>query len=215
MADRSGTNGEHILIGGPGRAGTTMLVQYFTALGFDTGFSLAQATTGVDPISLGGLEHSLGRTIRRGKPLPYVAKSPYFGKRLGEHLDHGDLVIKACIVPLRDLHDAAESRRRVSARAEAAGRDPHDQPGGVLRGRARSSRRQEDILAQRLYDLLHVLSRHHIPTYFLHFPTFVGEAESLFLPLASLLSEHDVSREESDAAHQRVANTQRVHTFGT
>jgi hypothetical protein len=30
----------HILISGTGRAGTTFLVQLFTALGFDTGFDL-------------------------------------------------------------------------------------------------------------------------------------------------------------------------------
>jgi hypothetical protein len=192
-----------------------MLVQYFTALGFDTGFTLEQATTDVDPISLGGLEHSLGRTVRRGRPLPYVAKSPYFGRRLGEHLDQGDLDVRACIIPLRELRDAAESRRQVSARAEDAGLDPHDQPGGVLRGRAASSRRQEDILAQRLYELLHVLSRHGVPTYLLHFPTFVNEPGALFLPLGSLLSEHDVTREESDAAHRLVADADRVHTFGT
>lgn len=214
MTDRGGCDGGHILIGGPGRAGTTMLVQYFTALGFDTGFTLEQATTDVDPISLGGLEHSLGRTVRRGKSLPYVAKSPYFGKRLGEHLVQGDLDVKACILPLRELRDAAESRRQVSARAEDAGLDPHDQPGGVLRGRS-ASRRQEDILAQRLYELVHVLSRHGVPTFLLHFPTFVNDPGALFGPLSPLLSEHGVSREESDQAHRAVADAERVHTFRT
>lgn len=214
MTDRRGADGGHILIGGPGRAGTTMLVQYFTALGFDTGFSLEQATTQVDPLSLGGLEHSLGRTVGRGRSMPYVAKSPYFGGKLGKHLDAGDLDVRACIIPMRALRQAAESRRRVSARAEAAGLDPHSQPGGVLRGRA-SSRSQEDILARRLYDLLHVLSRHGVPTYLLHFPTFVNDPGALFGPLRPLLSEHRVSREESDAAHRAVADAERVHTFGT
>lgn len=59
MRSRQGPHADHILIGGTGRAGTTLLVQYFTALGFDTGFTLDQAMQRVDSISRAGLEHSL------------------------------------------------------------------------------------------------------------------------------------------------------------
>lgn len=61
--------------------------------------------------------------------------------------------------------------------------------------------------------LLHVLSRHSVPTYLLHLPTFVQDPERLFEPLSPLLTEHGVSRVESTSEHERVADADRIHTF--
>lgn len=137
----------NILIAGTGRAGTTLLVQYFTALGFETGYSFDEAMSKVDRISKSGLEHSLGRTVDQGKALPYVAKSPWIGPRMGELIGEGSLRVQACIVPMRDLADAAESRRRVSRLAEESGADPTSHPGGVIHGKSRPNRSQEQKLA--------------------------------------------------------------------
>ena len=67
-SDRKSAADGHILIGGTGRAGTTLLVQWFTVMGFDTGFSVEEALDRVDPISNAGLEHSLSRTLEIGEP---------------------------------------------------------------------------------------------------------------------------------------------------
>jgi hypothetical protein len=56
--DPAGSGHGRILISGTGRSGTTLLVQYFTALGFDTGFTLEQALSRVDP-SRGGARDPL------------------------------------------------------------------------------------------------------------------------------------------------------------
>lgn len=97
--DRRSSEGGHILIGGTGRAGTTLLVQYFTVLGFDTGFTETDARTRVNPVSHAGLEHSLKRTLAKGKSLPYVAKSPYFGANLAQYLEDGQLQIRGSSCP--------------------------------------------------------------------------------------------------------------------
>jgi hypothetical protein len=214
--DRTSSAAGHILVGGTGRAGTTLLVQWFTAMGFDTGFSLEEALSRTDPISHGGLEHSLGRTLGAGKPLPYVAKSPWFGKKLGDYLDAGDLRVKAAIVPIRDLHDAAESRRQVSERASEAGADPLKHPGGILgAGRAGRSaaRKQEQQLARRFYELIATLVAHDVPTYFLRFPEFARGRQDLYDALGPLLAAHGVTRDEAATALGRVLRPELIHDF--
>ena len=116
LISRSGPGNGHILITGTGRSGTTLLVQYFTALGFDTGFTPEQIERRIDDVSHAGLETPLS-----ADPLPYVAKSPFYTGSLGNALDAGDVEVAACIVPMRDLFAAAESRRRVSAAAGSFG----------------------------------------------------------------------------------------------
>jgi hypothetical protein len=210
IRDRRDASGGHILIGGPGRAGTTVLVQYFTALGFDTGFDLDTALTRVDPISRGGLEHSLGRTLGRGVTMPYVSKSPYFDDKLGPYLASGELRVSACIIPMRHLQDAAESRRRASERAAAAGLDYNRQAGGMQRG-FRDVKQQRRQLGVKLYQLVWSLVEHDVPIYFLPFPRFIGDADVLYDRLEPVLQEHGVTRSESAAALARVADPSLVH----
>jgi hypothetical protein len=207
----------HILIGGTGRAGTTLLVQWFTAMGFDTGFTLKEAQGGGDPISHGGLEHALSRTLAVGKPLPHVAKSPWFGPKLTEYVRDGRLVVEAAIVPLRDLHDAAESRRRVSTRAEEAGLDPHKHPGGMLgAGRIgdKAAKKQERQLARRFYELVHTLVALDVPIHFLRFPEFARGEQDLYAALAPLLERHGVGEHEAREALARVVRPELIHDFG-
>jgi hypothetical protein len=115
-----------IIITGTGRAGTTLLVQLFTALGFDTGFSLEEALIGVDSISHAGLEREL-----LDEANPYVIKSPWFAGKLLAALEAEQIRISAAIVPMRDLFSAAESRRRATEEAARRGLDASLQPGGL------------------------------------------------------------------------------------
>jgi hypothetical protein len=212
---RSAANG-HILIGGTGRAGTTLLVQWFTVMGFDTGFTVEEALARIDPISHAGLEHSLSRTLEVGAPLPYVAKSPWFGANLAGYLDSGQLRCKAAIVPLRSLSDAAESRRNVSRLAEDAGLDPNKHPGGVLGGSlggAGAVRKQEQRLARRFYQLIHTLVTREVDLYFLSFPEFARGLQDPYARLQPLLEVHGVGSEEAAAALKRVVRPELIHDF--
>jgi hypothetical protein len=84
---RSAKNGR-IIITGTGRAGTTFLVQLFSELGFDTGYSAEEAMRAVDGISRAGLEKPLVDESN-----PYVIKSPWFADQLAEALENRRLQI--------------------------------------------------------------------------------------------------------------------------
>lgn len=206
--DRRSTDGGHILIGGTGRAGTTVLVQYFTALGFDTGYSVEEAMARVDPISRGGLEHSLGRG-----DLAYVSKSPWYGNHLGERLADGQITVRWMIVPIRELFAAAESRRETSRRSAEAGRDPHSQPGGLSFGAKKNPRAQEQKLGVQIYKQVHTLARHGVPTLLLPFPEFARDHDLLFDRLRPLLEEHGVTPEESRAAYDAVIDPAHITDY--
>ena len=213
-SDRKSAADGHILIGGTGRAGTTLLVQWFTVMGFDTGFSVEEALDRVDPISNAGLEHSLSRTVEIGERLPYVAKSPWFGPKIGDYIERGDLRVRAAILPLRSLAEAAESRRQVSKRAAEAGHDPLKHPGGILGGgRPGAAKKQEQQLARRFYDLVHTLVSHDVPTSFLRFPEFARGEQDPYLALEPLLQAHGVSHDEASDAFSRVVRPDLIHTL--
>jgi hypothetical protein len=212
-SDRRSAADGHILIGGTGRAGTTLLVQYFTALDFDTGFTLKRALTGVDPISKAGLEHPLERTLARGRKLAYVAKSPSYGDNLLNHLESGELKVKHCIIPVRELGAAAESRRHVTRRAVAAGK-PETQPqrGGVT-ARGKNPANQERKLAVKFHNIIYTMLRFDIPIHFLKFPEFARGEQDLYAALEPILVEHGVTREESDAALAQVLRPEYINEF--
>ena len=96
----------------------------FTILGFDTGYSEQQVLRDVDHISKAGLEHA-----RLGEPnLPQVIKSPWLSDQIEEALGRG-LRVSAAIVPMRNLFEAAESRRHVYRQAMSANLDAMGHPG--------------------------------------------------------------------------------------
>lgn len=214
LYDRTSAEHGHILIGGTGRAGTTLLVQWFTAMGFDTGFTLDEAMTKSDPISKGGLEHPVGRILKRGKRLPYVAKSPWFGTNLIDFLDSGQLSVQMAIIPMRSLESAAESRRQVAARAAESGLDFDKHPGGLLGGKSRdAAKNQERQLARRFYELVHTLVSYDVPMIFLRFPDFAQGRQDLVCELEPLLIQHGVSTQEASAALSHVVRPDLIHDF--
>jgi hypothetical protein len=199
---------ERIAIGGVGRSGTTFLVQLFTALKFDTGYSLAEAFRDVDSISSAGLERPL-----MAMDNPYVIKSPWFHQQLDGGLSTGSVKLSWMIIPMRNLRDAAESRRRVYREAERAGFDPLVYPGSVWLTRELGE--QEAVLAQVFFELVRVLARHRVPMLFLEFPRLVADPDHCYEALAPLLEEHGVDRREFAWAHSSVAKPDLVHDLRT
>lgn len=213
--DRRSNADGHILIGGTGRAGTTLLIQYLTALGFDTGFTVEQTRARVDPISNAGLERPVNWVKSRGRRMPYVAKSPNFGRNLMGLLESGELKVRHCIIPMRELGEAAESRREVMRAAAAAGKAPDEkQPGGLVgRRHENSDEVQEQLLAVRFHQFLLAMVSYDVPVHFLRFPDFAAGRQDLFTALGPLLVEHGVTREESDDALADVLDPDLIHDF--
>ncbi len=191
----------HLIISGTGRAGTTFLVQLFTALGFDTGFK--DAATGVFENCNAGMELDI-----RDSNAPYVVKGPYLCDQLASVLDGGDVVIDQALVPIRDLFAAAESRRDVTRRTDSA-LYPQEVPGGLWKTDA--PEKQEAILTGQLYKLLFVLAKRDIPTTLLYFPRFIHEPEYLYERAG--FAAKKISREKFMEAFKKVARPELVHDF--
>ncbi len=210
MADSTPPNGlirgeGHILIGGTGRSGTTLLVRVLTHLNFDTGFSPDQAQDMVDPISRAGLETRL-----IGDRLPYVIKSPWLADEIEPAL-RGGFKVEAAIIPLRDLYEAAESRRQVYRQAEARGKDPLTHPGSLWK--TREPEGQEAVLTRQLYKFLEPLVKAEVPLFFLSFPRLAQDGEYFHRRLEPLFTRHGVGREEVLRAHRRIADPGLVSRF--
>ena len=115
------------------------------------------------------------------------------------------------IVPIRELHAAAESRREVSRRAEASGRDPHSQPGGLSFGAKGKPKQQEQRLGVQLYQLVHTLARYGVPTLLLPFPIRPRPRRVATGP--ALLDAHGVSASESLAAYEQVVDPSHITDY--
>jgi hypothetical protein len=201
MRNRGENHRDKIIIAGTGRAGTTFLMQLFTALGFNTGFPLDAPT---DRIARAGLETAVD-VANPGNDLHYVLKSPFFADHLGKMLSDGRLHVHAAILPLRRLFDAAESRRRIYREAGPSAQgslwctdDPDE---------------QEDILARKFFETIQPLVEHETPIYLLDFPRLALSAAYSFSTLAPLLVEHGVEEAEFIAAHNATARPEFIHSF--
>jgi hypothetical protein len=106
-----------ILITGPGRSGTTFIVQLLTRLGFDTGFR-PDDDTYKDDIRAGcefivgvDLECDSEERIRKQlREAPRVLKSPEWGLVLKGLLTLNLMEVDHVVLPVRDLDVAAKSR---------------------------------------------------------------------------------------------------------
>jgi hypothetical protein len=174
-------NRRHIIISGTGRAGTTFLVQLLTELGLDTGFPHAHAQ--IHPNCNAGMELDI-----RDPNAPYIVKSPWLCDYLDDVLQGGEVVIDHAIIPMRDLHSAAQSRRDISSKA-GLGIEPDNVPGGLWHTKEAAD--QEWILTGQLYKLIFTLAKYDIPIVLLLFPRLAIDPEYLYRNIRFALTGFD------------------------
>jgi hypothetical protein len=206
LRSRTSTENGRIIIAGTGRTGTTFLVQLFTALGFNTGYSLQEAVETVDEISHAGLERPI-----LSDDNPYVIKSPWFADQLSDVLEKQTIKIYMALIPIRRLFEAAESRRRVHFEAASRGSDSATQLGGLWY--TTDPEAQESILATQLYHTIYPLVKFDVRMVFLEFPRLVFDKFYLFEKLLLLLAHHGVTYSEFATGHARVARPEIIHKF--
>ena len=105
----------HLIIGGTGRSGTSLLVKYLTERGLETHISLnpnfswdEKAEAGLEDLPL----------LESGRP--YVIKSPWLFECVDALVQRKDITVDAVIMPVRNLVEAAVSRSILELRARHA-----------------------------------------------------------------------------------------------
>lgn len=193
-----------VVITGPGRSGTTFLMQLLTDLHFDTGFS--SDSMDISAVSHAGLEQGLFSKPHRKAPLTpnYIIKSPLISDILELGCEREDLVLDHVYIPIRPLTDVAKSRARVS---EIAG---GEHPGGLESGASYET--QLDRSARSFYALMDTVTRHEISYSLIAFPRLVDDCDYLYRKLHFLCAGIDYSTFKT-AFDQRV-NPDLVNRFG-
>lgn len=215
MSEPAADPRHHLFITGTGRAGTSFLVRYLSALGLDT-----HLTRHPDPrwheAANAGLENiPIGRNV---PGLPYVVKTPWLSELIGDVLANPAIIVDAVIVPVRDLADAAASRvineqraihaavpwmAEVSASTENWGVTP----GGVVF--SLNPVDQGRLLAVWFHQLVLQLVRAEVPVVFLDFPRLAQDGAYLFEKLRHLLPQ-GTTAEQALRAHADIADPAKI-----
>jgi hypothetical protein len=153
----------HVVIAGPGRAGTTLLVRLLDRVGLDIGTPTWRYYEGAKA----GLETDL-----LAPDAPYVVKKPDLTWQLRGLFEAGTVdpaSIEWLVIPLRDLSQAAASRVAVSVRNRST-----QAAGGVILSRWPG--RQQADLAKATYGLLETAALYEIPLITLEYPRFARDS---------------------------------------
>jgi hypothetical protein len=181
-----------IIVTGTGRAGTTFLMQLFTALGLDTGFASGDADSDWYEHCRAGLErdpHTLDG--------PRILKNPAFCDTLPALLEREAARVECVILPLRDLDEAAASRARVGEGA----------PGGLWDATTVENQRQ--VLALKFYGLIRALVAHGVAYRIVDFPRVVRDVDYAYDVLEPVVRE--CARDSFIRAFEDVARPELVH----
>lgn len=166
----------HLVITGPGRAGTTFLVRLLGRLGLDTGFPTdAGEARHLSRHSHAGLEVDWPK-LGRAK-LPYVVKGPGLALILNRRLDEcPDLRIDHCLICVREPDLVAASRKRVDSVAPPVPRGMFKW-GGLYPNQERQD--QAAVARQHLAAVAVACARHDVPHTLLYFPRLVLDVDYL------------------------------------
>ena len=172
-----------VFISGTGRAGTTFLIQVLSDLGLDTGFGRSGVFGGRGRPAPEAPSEQYFETARAGLERdifladnPLIVKSPYLCDHVDDLLAAG-IKIGHLVIPVRDIRQAAESRRHVQN--ETTGQiDGVGVAGGLWD--TDHALRQEEILALKFARLIEAGARNDIPMTFLAYPRFARDADYAF-----------------------------------
>ncbi len=206
----------HLIIAGTGRAGTTFLVRYLTALGLDTQLSRKGESAWTDEQAQAGLEDfPVGPDAG---DLPYVIKNPMFHEFLDQMLGENGIALDGVIIPIRNLREATSSRVVLERRSmyesmwwmqfmDKAWDSESRVPGGLVT--SLNTLDEARILSMGLHILLERLVREDIPTVLIDFPRMIHDADYLFKKISPLLPAES-TLEMARSAHAALASPEKV-----
>ena len=178
------------------------MIRLFTRIGLDTGFP--DSDRNVNSNCNAGLEWDI-----LDPKAPHVLKNPNLCSKIDSIISSGKACIEHVIVPVRDLYQAAESRRDVQRRSADRYPGRKSVPGGLWG--CKDPRDQEAYLAAGFHQLFVAIAKWDLPHTLLHFPRLVQEEDYLFNKLAPLI--HGVSRDDFARAFSEISKPSLVHHF--
>lgn len=207
----------HLYIAGTGRAGTSFLVRYLTAIGMDTTLTRQGNEANWVEDANAGLEEVPNKLF--GPDIPYVVKSPWLYLVVDEVIAKAKDRIDGLIVPVRELSRAARSRTAVERRAihRAApwlgGLEKRwdvwgTTPGGVVYSLEEAD--QARLLAVGFHVVVERFVAADLPILFIHFPRMVLDHGYLFQKLQPFLP-RNVTIEIAMEAFTRIIDVTKVH----
>ena len=174
------------------------MVRLLSELGEETGFENSEQ--GINQISHAGLEVDI-----LSAPMPRLVKSPFACDNLALALERKLYRVEHCLVPMRDLFSAAESRRRIS---RLHGNSGANQVLGGLWDVDKPDD-QENVLARKFYQLMLTLARFNIPLTLLDFPRLVNDGEYLWKCLSPVFPK--IRNSDFDSAFNDLVRPEWVH----
>jgi hypothetical protein len=196
-----------ILITGPGRSGTTFLVQLLTRLGEDTGYTPYQEA--YEPLIRAGCEKRI--TLDWTRPdeelramlaeKPRILKTPEWSFILKPLLDRRLVDLERVILPIRDLEQAAKSRLFTGLPWHAIMHEDgeiqvHD---------------QEAVLALAVGRVVEACVLYDVPLTLMHFPRLIQDAEYCYDQLKG--NDMTFGWQHFRAEHERLANPEQVRQW--
>lgn len=187
-----------IVVTGTGRCGTSFLMQLFTALGLNTGYTTEEAEIAIRQIDglNAGIEHGFDSDRYQ---VSRIVKNPAFAQvhemsRIveGDGVDH-------VIIPIRKLRQTAASRAKME-------KETHGHFGGFWL-EAHNSHEQATAHAVLFYNLIEYLTLHSIPFTLLHFPRIISDCSYGYEKLKDIFG---FSYSEYEAKHQEIADIEKV-----
>jgi hypothetical protein len=203
------THRHHVVIAGTGRAGTTFLVELLIYLGFDTGFTKKDIES-VHPSIRGGLGKGKLKKGIRNPNAPYIIKDTWMHIHARSVFRNPDIIIDHMFVPIRDINEAAESRRLFHKVTQSNKR---------IRSRAlvgtNSMKKgdQERELEKNTYQFFHDLSKTTIPVTLIHYPLLVLDSNYLYKKLTPILEKEKISFVYFDAVFKEVVNPEWIKKY--
>jgi hypothetical protein len=207
---------QHLLITGTGRAGTSFLVQYLHGCGLETHLShhpkaklYEGANAGLEDIPI------------RGRPLPYVIKTPWLFEFIERFLSRDDIRVDVAVLPMRDLVEVASSRVTLEMRERYSSLNDIGvleectkwETWGKTKGGVVYSLNPIDqarILATGFHQVIHAFAKRAVPMVFLDFARMIEDGEYLYDQLRPYLPE-STTREAALALHQSLAAPELMH----
>jgi hypothetical protein len=201
----------HLIIAGTGRAGTTFLVRYLSALGLETHLTRRGEAAWLDEQAQAGLEDfPFGPA---SDDLPYVIKNPMLYEFIDQVIADPDIAIDGVIIPMRDLNEATDSRVILERRSMYEHlpwlgymEKPWESVGNVAGGLIHSLNATDEarLLATGFHLLVERLVRANVPFVLLDFPRIVNDADYLYEKLQPLVPAMP-HRETANAAFAGIA----------